>query len=71
MKRVDKLSDSSVYADMAEISMIANTAVKAAREENARLGLPEPFYKNGKVYYSMPDGTIQEELPDIYKKTSE
>jgi len=43
-----------------EIVRIANEAVAAAKAENKRLGIPEFFFKNGKIYYIMPDGTIEE-----------
>ncbi len=42
---------------------IGNRAVRKAREENHRLGLPNVFTINGKIYYELPNGEITTESP--------
>jgi len=47
---------------------IGERAVRKAREENRRLGIPNTTSKKGKLYWEMPDGTITTENP-FKKKT--
>jgi len=58
LKKVDNLKNDKLYAEVADIIRIANKAVKAAKEENKRLGIPNTFVKNGIVYYELPNGKI-------------
>jgi hypothetical protein len=46
------------YEQAVEILRIGNNAVRKAREENHRLGLPNVYSRNGKLIYEMPDGQI-------------
>ena len=42
-----------------EIVRIGKKAVRRAQEENRRLGLPNIYsWRDGKLIYEMPDGTI-------------
>jgi hypothetical protein len=43
---------------IAKMSQIVNRAIKKAVEENRRLGLPNVFVKNGRIYFELPNGTI-------------
>jgi len=67
MKRVKKLEDSNLYLEMADIVRIGNSAVKKAKEENRELGIPETFWKNGKIYFVLASGEITTVRPDIMK----
>jgi len=67
MKQVDRLDDEDLYKKAQRILEIANKAVAAAKEENKRLGIPNTFWRNGKVYYELPNGEITDVRPDILK----
>lgn len=41
-----------------EYQRIGRNAVRKAREENRRLGLPNVDGRDGKLIFEMPDGTI-------------
>jgi len=68
MKKVDKFKDSDIYIELANILRIANKAVMKAKEENKKLGIPDTFWKNGKVYYVLGNGEITSEPPAIMRK---
>ena len=61
--KVNKFDDLSLYQFASEVIRIANQAVNKAQEENRRLGLPNVFTKNGKLYYELPNGEITTESP--------
>jgi len=42
---------------------IGNEAIHEAMAENRRLGIPNSFTRNGKLYWEMPDGTITDVPP--------
>jgi hypothetical protein len=42
---------------------IGNCAVHKALEENRRLGIPNVFSRNGKLYYELPNGEITTQDP--------
>ena len=67
MKKVKHLKDKNLYLEARNINRIANEAVKKAKEENKKLGIPEAFCKNGKVFYLLPDGKITSKKPAILK----
>jgi hypothetical protein len=46
------------FAWMDEITRIGRNAVRKAREENRRLGLPNIDGRDGKLIFEMPDGEI-------------
>ena len=46
-----------------EIARIGSRALREAHEENHRLGLPNIFTRNKKLYFEMPDGTITTDNP--------
>lgn len=68
MKRVNKLDDQKMYVDLIEILTIANSAVKKAKEENLKLGIPNTFWRNGNVYYVLHNGNITKTPPEIMTK---
>lgn len=54
---------------MLEVFKIGSRAMDKAQEENRRMGLPNVFSRNGKIYYELPDGTITTKPPrKIIKK---
>ena len=56
------------HARMAEFIRIGRNAVRKAREENRRLGLPNVDGRDGKLIFEMPDGTIiVKEIPPTDK----
>ena len=44
-----------------QLRRIGKRAVQKAREENRRLGIPNVFSRDGKIYYELPSGEIVEE----------
>ena len=46
-----------------EFIRIGNEAVHEAQEANRKLGIPNVYGRNGKVYFELPDGTITTESP--------
>ena len=54
-----------------DTNQIFGKAVAAAKAENRRLGIPNPFMKDGNKYYEMPDGTITDVRPAFFDKTME
>ncbi len=60
---VEKFDDLSLYQFAGEVIWIGNQAVRKACEENHRLGLPNVFTINGKIYYELPNGEITTESP--------
>ena len=52
------------YEKIQELIRIGNRAVRAAQEENRRLGIPNVYSINGILYYELPNG----EHEDPYKK---
>ena len=55
--------DKNLNLSSNEMMRIINTAIWNAVEENRRLGIPNAFERNGRIYYEMPDGTITTEDP--------
>ncbi|MFY8001444.1 MAG: hypothetical protein ACOVSW_22820 [Candidatus Kapaibacteriota bacterium] len=53
--------------DPLEIKRIADIAVRHAQEEHRKKGVPLVYSLHGKIFYELPDGTITDVQPDIYK----
>ena len=66
---VKKFSDIEIYQQAVELEQIGNDAVKTAQAENRRLGIPNVYSRNGKLYYELPNGEITTKNPfaDIEK----
>lgn len=58
MKKGQSRISAETYRRMAEFVRIGNRAVREAQEENHRLGLPNIFWRNGRIVYEMPNGEI-------------
>lgn len=51
------------YQRALEYQRIGTRAALRAQEENRRLGIPNAFTRDGKLYFELPDGTITQENP--------
>ncbi len=51
------------YQRAFEYLRIGSDAVQKAQEENRRLGIPNAFSRNGRIYYELPNGEITQEDP--------
>jgi hypothetical protein len=67
MKEVKKLSNDKLYIDLVTIIRIANKAVKKAKEENIKFGIPDTFWKKGNLYYVLNNGEITMTPPPIMR----
>ncbi len=47
----------------AELTRLGNRGVRKAQEENRKMGLPNVYSKNGKIYYQLPNGEITTKKP--------
>lgn len=65
MKRVDRLKNESLYVELANIIRIGNQAVKKAKDENRAFGIPEIFWKGGRIYFVLDSGEITHVRPKI------
>lgn len=63
MKHDSSLSP-EIYQHALEFLRIGNEAVREAREENRRLGIPSVFSVDGRLCWELPDGEITFEDPD-------
>lgn len=52
----------------AELTRLGNRGVRKAQKENLRLGIPNIYFKNGKIYYQLPNGEITTEKPKKLSK---
>ncbi len=51
------------YRKALEIRKIGSRAVRRAQEENRRMGIPNVYSRNGKLYFEMPDGELTDKNP--------
>lgn len=76
MKNGKSKITSETYRRAADIVRIGNRAVRQAREENRRFGLPNIYSRDGVIIYEMPDGEIvvknsaKDKCADSESKTS-
>ena len=56
------------YEKIQELIRIGNRAVRAAQEENRRLGIPNVYSINGILYYELPNGELSR--TDPYEQTA-
>ena len=64
MEKMGKLP-LDMYKDTMELMVIANRASAKVLEENKRLGVPTSFAIGGKIFYLMPDGSIEEKKEGV------
>jgi hypothetical protein len=51
------------YKTLAQFESIGNSAVRAAQEESRRLGVPNVYSLNGKLFFELPNGEITDKDP--------
>jgi len=56
--------DAETYARIDEFIRIGSIAVAKAQEESRRLGVPNVYSINGRLYYELPNGELS--LSDPY-----
>lgn len=52
-----------LYEQAIDIERIGNRGVQNVLNENRKLGLPNVFSENGKIFYELPDGQITDTSP--------
>ena len=52
-----------VYEKVQELTRIGNRAVRAAQEDNRRLGIPSVYSINGIHYWELPNGELSRTDP--------
>ena len=62
-KIVDYIDDPELYKLSSLAKKAGNKAVHEAQKKNRKLGIPNTYSFNGKIYFEMPDGTITTESP--------
>lgn len=53
------------YEWLLKVTKIANRAMKKTQEENKNLGLPNVYFKDGKLVFAMPNGKVKTNNPFI------
>ncbi|MCL2335723.1 MAG: hypothetical protein FWC57_06635 [Endomicrobia bacterium] len=51
------------YKMIDEITKLYNRAAQKAQQENREHGLPNVFYRNGRIVYELPNGKITTKRP--------
>lgn len=60
---MDKKNGKNIRDISTELTRLGNRGVRKAQKENQRLGIPNVYYKYGKIYYQLPNGEITTEKP--------
>ena len=63
--------DVATYARVDEWMRIGNAAVAKAQEESRRLGVPNVYSINGRLYYELPNGELSLNDPYVDPKDEE
>ena len=58
MRQVERIKDDKFHLETVRLLKIANKAVKEAKEENRKHGIPEYVFKNGRMYYVLASGDL-------------
>jgi hypothetical protein len=58
------------YARLDELMRIGSVAVQEAIEESRRMGVPNVYEFNGRVYYELPNGELSLEDPYVEPNSS-
>ncbi len=59
--------DVKTYQFVDRIMSAFRVAVREAQEESRRLGVPNVYSFNGRIYYELPNGDIVRELPKEFE----
>ena len=54
----DAILSAAAYARIDELLRIASSAVAKAQEESRRMGVPNVYSINGRIYYELPSGEL-------------
>ena len=54
--RLTKREELELYQEVKKIKAIGNQMLREIRAENKAMDIPIVFYKEGTVYYELPDG---------------
>ena len=54
----DSQLSSDTYATIDQIVRVGNVAVAKAQEESRRMGVPNVYSINGRIYYELPNGEL-------------
>lgn len=65
----NEVLDLATYVRIDELRRVASTAVAKAQDENRRLGVPNVYSINGRIYYELPSGELS--LNDPYENGSD
>jgi len=60
---IKKPSRIEAYQKDVELQRIGNRAVLAAQEESRRMGVPNVYSMNGKLFFELPNGEITDKNP--------
>ena len=58
------------YARLNELMRVGSIAVQEAIEESRRMGVPNVYEFNGRVYYELPNGELSLEDPYVEPEES-
>lgn len=50
-----------------KVLKIASRATKEAQKKSLKNGIPNVYSKNNNIFFQLPDGTITQEEPEMYK----
>ncbi|HYW81402.1 MAG TPA: hypothetical protein VE890_17590 [Thermoguttaceae bacterium] len=67
----DDILDVATYARVDEWMRIGSAAIAKAQEESRRLGVPNVYSINGRIYYELPNGELSLEDPYVDPKEDE
>lgn len=62
---MDSPIDAEAFRVAARMSQVAQEAANFAIEENRRLGVPNVYSINGRIYYELPNGELSLEDPGV------
>jgi len=65
---VNQPKNIETYMRSVEIRRIGNSAVRKAQEESRRLGVPNVYSRNGRLYYELPNGELTQR--DLFAEDS-
>jgi len=68
MKEKNSGPSLETYKETLEVLAIARRASARVQEENRRLGIPSPFAIGERIFFLMPDGSVEEKKHDEEKE---
>jgi hypothetical protein len=71
MHRTNEDLDAEAFRVAARMAQVAQEAANFAVEENRRLGVPNVYSINGRIYYELPSGELSLEDPGFTPPTEQ